>query len=65
MQLTRSHVSSEDAAVILKSYVERSIEAAYGRVSPLSDFTSCNFVIIFMLEEINMYTLLGSKYRRA
>lgn len=66
MQLTRSHVSNEDAAVILKSYVERSIKAAYERVSHVSDFIFCNLVIVsFMLEEINLFILLGSKYHRA
>ncbi|XP_060674146.1 protein unc-13 homolog isoform X3 [Ziziphus jujuba] len=39
-KLTRSHVSSEDAAVILKSYVERSIEAAYGRVASTVELES-------------------------
>ncbi|KAF3448508.1 hypothetical protein FNV43_RR09221 [Rhamnella rubrinervis] len=39
-KLTRLHVSDEDSAAILKSYVERSIEASYRRVVSTIDLES-------------------------
>lgn len=46
--------------------MERSIEASYRRVSFVSDLPLHYLLIVsFVLDEINMLTLSGSKYHRS